>query len=96
MKGIRFGLGTGKHDLELRIKQIQNFLEEGNKVRIEMKLRGREKAVREFAFQKFHEFLKRIPLEFTLEAPPKRFPGGIAAVISRVSPKNEKGGSKKI
>ena len=83
MKGIRFGLSTGQHDLDLRAKQIEKFLDEGNKVRVEMKLRGREKAVREFAFKKFDEFLKRIAIEFALEAPPKRFPGGIAATLSK-------------
>ncbi|MBI3273999.1 MAG: translation initiation factor IF-3 [Candidatus Colwellbacteria bacterium] len=83
VKGIRFGITTGKHDLELRAKQIQNFLEEGNKVKIEMKLRGREKSLTEFVFKKFNEFLKSISVEFVLEAPPRRFPGGIAAVISK-------------
>ncbi len=81
IKGIRIGFTTGKHDLELRAKQTEKFLTAGDKVRINMKLRGREKAHTHLAFQKFNEFLDMIMTEITLESPPKRFPQGIIAVI---------------
>lgn len=81
IKGIRIGFTTGKHDLELRAKQAEKFLTAGDKVRINMKLRGREKAHTYLAFQKFNEFLDMITAEITLESPPKRFPQGIIAVI---------------
>lgn len=82
IKGIRIGFTTGKHDLELRAKQIREFLAEGDKVRIDMRLRGREKAHGQLAFQKFNEFLEMIG-EYTLESPPKRFPQGFIAVITK-------------
>lgn len=80
LKGIRIGFTTGRHDLELRAKQIMKFLEGGDKVRIDMRLRGREKAHGPLALQKFNAFLQMIPMEFKLEAPPKRFPQGFIAV----------------
>lgn len=83
VKGIRVGFTTGRHDLELRARQAQKFLQEGNKVRVEMKLAGREKAHGALALQKFNEFLKLIAEEFNLEAPPKRFPQGFTAVIAK-------------
>ena len=83
LKGIRIGFTTGKHDLELRAKQAEKFLTDGDKVRIDMKLRGREKAHGALAFQKFNEFLAMIPLETNLESPPRRFPQGIIAIITK-------------
>lgn len=83
IKGIRLGFTTGRHDLALRARQIKKFLEEGNKVRVEMRLRGREKAHRGLALQKFNNFLSQIPAEFTLEMPPKKLPQGFIAIISK-------------
>lgn len=91
VKAIRIGFATGKHDLELRANQIKKFLERGDKVKIDMRLRGREKALGQVALQKFNEFLKMVPVEFKLESPPKRFPQGFIAIIT----KNEKSGLKK-
>ena len=56
------------------------FLEDGDKVRIDMRLRGREKAHGALALRKFNEFLEMIPAAFKLEAPPRRFPQGFIAV----------------
>lgn len=82
IKGIRIGFTTGKHDLELRARQAQKFLKEGNKVRVDMRLSGREKAHGNLALQKFSEFLDMVG-EYALEMPPKRFPQGFIAVVSK-------------
>lgn len=82
VKGIRIGFKTGKHDLQLRARQAQKFLGEGDKVRIDMRLTGREKAHGQLAFQKFNDFLQMIG-EYTLEMPPKRFPQGFIAIITK-------------
>jgi len=82
LKGIRVGFTTGKHDLGIRVKQIEKFLAEGNKVKIEMILRGREKALRDFARKKFDEFMAMIP-EKAFDVEPKRTPQGFIAVIRK-------------
>jgi translation initiation factor IF-3 len=84
VKGLRIGFTTGKHDLELRARQAQKFLAEGDKIRIDMRLRGREKAHGPLAFKKFNEFLEMIG-DYTLEMPPKRFPQGFIAIITKKS-----------
>lgn len=48
-KGIRLTFKIGEHDLDIRRQQTEKFLEKGHKVRVELKLRGREKAFREQA-----------------------------------------------
>lgn len=83
MKGIRIGFTTGKHDLLMRAKQAEKFMGEGNRVRIEMKLSGREKAHGNLAFQKLNAFLETIPSEFMFEMAPKRFPQGFITIISK-------------
>ena len=83
VKGIRIGFTTGINDLRLRAEKAKEFLEEGDKVRVEMKLSGREKAHRSLALKKFNEFLEMIAFDFTIEAPPKNVPHGVSAVISK-------------
>jgi len=83
VKEVRIGFTTGRHDLEMRASQAARFLAAGDKARIDMRLRGREKAHGTLALQKFSAFLGMIPAEFTLEAPPKRFPQGLVAIITK-------------
>src|SRR3989338_2130499 len=66
VKMLRVGFKTGRHDLEMRAKQADEFLREGHKVKVDMVLRGREKALRDFARKRFQEFLTLIP-EHALE-----------------------------
>ena len=81
IKSLRVGFTTGKHDLELKSSQAQKFLEAGDKVKIDMILKGREKALRDFAQKKFDGFLAMIPnAEF--EMGPKRTPQGFIVVIT--------------
>lgn len=81
LKEIKIGFTTGKHDLQMRAEQAKKFLERGDKVKIDMRLRGREKAHGNLALQKFNEFLQIIQFKFKVESPPRRFPQGFSAVI---------------
>ncbi len=83
IKGLRIGFTTGRHDLELRAKQALKFLEEGDKVRVDMRLSGREKAHGNLALQKFNQFIAMLGDECILEMPPKRFPQGFSAIVSK-------------
>lgn len=83
VKGVRIRPITAKHDLELRIKQAEEFLKEGNKVKIEMILRGREKMHQDLARKKIKEFISSIPLETAVEQELKG-PRGLVVIINRV------------
>ena len=83
VKGIRIGFTTGKHDLLLRARQAEKFLKEGDKVRIDMRLTGREKAHRDLALKKFGAFLEMIEIPHALELPPKKLPQGFIAIITK-------------
>lgn len=43
IKSVRIGIGTSPHDLEMKAKQADEFLKEGNKIKVDLALRGREK-----------------------------------------------------
>lgn len=60
LKGVRLTFRMGKHDLDVRVKQASKFLDKGNKVKIEMPLRGREKAHKDVATEIMNSFLTQL------------------------------------
>jgi len=85
LKGIRIGFNISSHDLETKAKLAEKFLKKGDKVRIEMRLRGREKALQQFAREKIVHFLetidKLIPIKTEREL--KKQPRGLTTIISK-------------
>lgn len=58
LKGIRLTFAISDHDLEIRAKQAEKFLSKGDKVLVELQLRGREKAHQEIAMEKLKKFIE--------------------------------------
>lgn len=85
LKGIRLGFNISQHDLEVRARQAEKFLKEGNKVRIEMRLRGREKALGNFAKEKINKFLETLTslIPYKVERELKREQRGFIMIISK-------------
>ncbi|MCX6764060.1 MAG: translation initiation factor IF-3 [Candidatus Moranbacteria bacterium] len=81
LKGIRIGLKTDDHDLDFKKNQAEKFLSKGNKVKIEILLRGREKAHQDLARQNLAEFIQLIKFPHISEQEIKRFPGGFNTII---------------
>jgi len=85
LKGIRLSFGISEHDLETRIRQAEKFLKKGYKIRVEMRLRGREKAHQEFAREKIKKFLealeKSTPIKIEREL--KRQARGLTMIVSK-------------
>lgn len=85
LKEIRLTFGISQHDMETRAKQAKDFLEEGNKVKINMNLRGREKAMGSFATEKVKKYLEilnsLIPIKEEREL--KREPKGFTMIVSK-------------
>ncbi len=83
LKTIKIGLMISEHDAIIKIKKLQEFLEEGNKVKIEMFLKGRQRANKDFAKEKFEDFLQKIEIPHKQEQPIKNLPTGFSVVISK-------------
>jgi translation initiation factor IF-3 len=81
-KGIRIGLKTDTHDLSFKKDQAEKFLKQGDKVKIDIVLRGREKAHQDLARTNLQNFLATVTIPFKVEDPIKRFPGGFNVLIA--------------
>lgn len=57
IKGLRLSIRIGEHDLNFRRDQAKKFLSKGDKLRLELQLRGRERQHPELARQMVEKFL---------------------------------------
>ncbi|OIQ03701.1 MAG: translation initiation factor IF-3 [Candidatus Moranbacteria bacterium CG2_30_41_165] len=80
-KGIRIGFRTDSHDLLFKKTQAEKFLSKGHKVRIEIVLRGREKAMADKARENLNLFIQSITTPHRFEEEVKRGPMGFNALI---------------
>lgn len=60
IKGIRLSLNIGQHDRDVRLNQAKKFLGDGDKVKVEMILRGRENAHQDLAREIMMKFVADI------------------------------------
>lgn len=81
-KTVQVKIGTGEHDRMLKAKRTAQWLEEGNRVKVELFLKGRYKYM-EFSFLKtrLEEFLQRIPAPYKVSDEIKKSPKGLTTVI---------------
>lgn len=92
IKGVRIGFKTGEHDQEMKRDRAENFLKDGDKVRIEIVLRGREKAHKPLARTLLEDFLKKISVPFRAEESIAPHPNGFSITIA---PDKSKAASQK-
>jgi translation initiation factor IF-3 len=60
VKGIRLSLRIGTHDKEVRLKQAKEFLETGDKVKVEVILKGRERQYANMAREAIVQFIEEL------------------------------------
>ena len=70
LKEIRMQPKIGSGDLNFKSKHIQEFLTEGNKVKVTIRFRGRELAHTELGYDVLKEVLKRLNDEYVIEKQP--------------------------
>lgn len=56
IKEVKFRPGTDDHDYDVKMKNLRRFIEEGNKVKVTLRFRGREMAHQELG----RDLLKRV------------------------------------
>ena len=71
LKEVKFHVNVGDHDYDTKLRHAQEFLAEGNRVKVSLMFRGRENAHRELGF----ELMKRVVADLvpvaTLEQAPR-------------------------
>lgn len=87
VKGIRLSMRISRHDMEVKAQRMQEFLEGGDKVKVDFMLRGREKSRPDFAQGKLREFLNLVTMPLKVEQELRRQPWGFTMLVGKdVSP----------
>ena len=83
LKHVQISARAAQNDLLVKLKKLEEFLAEGYQVEVNMRLRGREKGMKDWARQKLADFMKTIPVEYKVISEP-RFGGyGMSVQIAK-------------
>ena len=85
VKGARISLAIAKNDLEMKARRSEKFLNQGHKIKVEIILRGREKAHSGLARQRMEEFRQTIQVPTTIEQGPTKYPRGLSMILVKSS-----------
>lgn len=82
VKEIKLRPGTGEHDLNFKIEHIKRFLQEGNKTKITVVLRGREMMFKQLADAAMEKVLNAIKDLAVIETQPRMEGRSLYAVVA--------------
>jgi len=80
VKEIRLGVKISEHDLQLKAAHAKHFLEQGNKVHVVVRMKGREQAFPDRAYTLLEHMLESVG--GTVEQSPSRMGNQISATIA--------------
>ncbi len=83
LKEIRIKFNMGQHDLDIKMKQLEKFLKENHKVKIELIMKGREKTKKDLAEQKLKNFMENISEEFRIVSEISKTHRSVVVVIGK-------------
>lgn len=81
LKELRFGPATGEEDVRIRTERARKWLEEKNRVKLTVKLRGREREHPELGYEKIENVVKDLENIAKPESEPKKIGGMISVVL---------------
>jgi translation initiation factor IF-3 len=82
VKGIRLSVRIGQHDLDFKAKRADQFLSDGNKVKLDVQMRGREQAHPELAFDLIKKFPTLLKSPHFVESGPSRLGPIVSLLLS--------------
>ena len=81
LKQIQISARAAENDLKIKLKKLEKFLAEGHPIEIHLRLRGREKYLKDWAREKMNAFIRMIATEHKVIDPPKFAGRGMTAQI---------------
>ena len=81
LKQMRFGLKIGQGDLEVKLRKVRKFLEEGHKVRIQVMYKGREMAHKEIGYELIEKITTLLEEVANVEQKPQMAGRNLSVVI---------------
>lgn len=82
IKEVRMGPKIGEHDYQFKLRNLEDFLKRGDKVKVTMMFRGREMSHQDLGRQILDRLAKDISAVGEIEEPP-RLEGRIIAMVIR-------------
>jgi len=97
VKQMRLGLKIGTNDLEIKLRKIRSFLEEGHKVKIMAFFRGREMAHQELGYQLLERIAQALSETAVVDQTPQLSGKNLSIVVrsnNNAKAKNPQGDSE--
>ena len=83
-KVIQIKIGTGEHDLNLKANRISKWLEEGNRVKLDLFLIGRTKYMNmDFLKERMERVLRLVTISYKIADGPKKSPKGLTVILEK-------------
>ncbi len=81
LKQIRMGLKIGANDLDIKLRKVRSFIDDGNKVKIVLFFKGREMAHTEIGFQLIERVISGLGDSIVLEQKPQMAGRNLSIVV---------------
>ncbi len=82
MKEIKFRVGTGEHDYNIKLGRAEGFLEHNHKVRFVLQFRGRENAHKDLGFVALNRIIDDLKTMAQVDQPPRLSGRAVAMILS--------------
>jgi len=83
-KNVQVKVGTGEHDLELKAKRASKWLKKGDRVKVDLYLRGRAKYMdKKFLEDRLGRILNLLTEEYKVVDGPVKSPKGMTMIIEK-------------
>lgn len=83
LKQVQISIRGATNDLLIKARKIEEFFEEGHKVEVRLRLRGRERNNLDFARQKLYDFLKLVSIDHRVTSEVKSGGFGMTVQIEK-------------
>ena len=89
-KEVQIKVNTGEHDLALKAKRASEWLRDGDRVKVELYLRGRTKYMeKSFFSERLERVLKLLTVDYKVAEAMRKGPKGYYLIIERDRSKNK-------
>ncbi len=82
MKEVKFRVGTGQHDYNIKLGKAEGFLENNHKCRFVLQFRGRENAHKDLGFVVLNRIIEDLKTMAQVDQPPRLNGRAVAMILS--------------
>lgn len=86
LKTIWISMRISDHDMQIKANKVSEFITEGNVVKVELRMRGREQAYGDLGHKQLQHFLTFITAVYRIEVPIKRMGGTFSITLAPGKP----------